>query len=502
MEKKKTSKAVWAVIAATLVVAVVALIIALVANNKAILVNGTKGLSAYELAVQDGYEGTLEQWLASLVGETGKDGKSAYDLAVENGYEGDVTTWLKSLVGSNGTNGTNGKSAYELAVDNGYMGSLDSLIGKDGLDGKDGKDGKDGLSAYELAVANGYKGSLTEWLASLVGAQGADGKSAYDLAVENGYDGTLQDWLAALVGATGKDGASAYELAVTHGYKGTEEEWINSLAGKDGKSAYEIAVEHGYTGTEEEWLASLKGADGKDGANGTDGVSVKSVRVNDDKHLIVTLSDGTEIDAGYVGVTDTPSSTTYTVIFKDYDGTVLKTESVAQGKSATAPANPSRDGYVFTGWDKAFSNITSDIVVTAQYEKITGAYLKCDDYSVDKGSTISIPVKLVNSTDPIKSLGISISNDSQNFNITKGSWSSDFDYEIANFNKTRLQGVATLSEQSVVSGDIFNLTLNVPNTAESGTYTLTISLKTTYFDSNEDEKEIPCTPVTISITVK
>ncbi|MBR5718140.1 MAG: InlB B-repeat-containing protein, partial [Clostridia bacterium] len=57
----------------------------------------------------------------------------------------------------------------------------------------------------------------------------------------------------------------------------------------------------------------------------------------------------------------------YTVTFKDWDGTVLKTEQVVEGGSATAPANPTRTGYTFTGWDKAFSNITANTVVTAQY---------------------------------------------------------------------------------------------------------------------------------------
>ena len=63
------------------------------------------------------------------------------------------------------------------------------------------------------------------------------------------------------------------------------------------------------------------------------------------------------------------ASVSYTVTFKDWDGTVLKTQTVASGGSASTPSNPTRDGYAFSGWDKDYNNVTSDLVVTAQYTK-------------------------------------------------------------------------------------------------------------------------------------
>ncbi|MBG0762266.1 InlB B-repeat-containing protein, partial [Acholeplasma laidlawii] len=53
--------------------------------------------------------------------------------------------------------------------------------------------------------------------------------------------------------------------------------------------------------------------------------------------------------------------------FKDYDGSEIKREQVEYGSGASAPADPSRVGYTFTGWDKAFSNITGELEVTATY---------------------------------------------------------------------------------------------------------------------------------------
>lgn len=164
-------------------------------------------------------------------------GPSAYDIAVTNGFQGTVQDFL------------------------------DSLKGEDGDDGLPGVDGSHGLSAYEIAQEAGFTGTEAEWLSSLVGAPGQDGidgdqgapgingQSAYDLAVESGFEGTLEDWLASLVGPKGQDGVD--------GTNGTDGE-----NGQDGKSAYELAVELGFEGDEATWILSLKGDKGEPGEKG------------------------------------------------------------------------------------------------------------------------------------------------------------------------------------------------------------------------------------------
>ena len=361
---------------------------------------GADGKSAYELAVENGYQGTLSEWLASLAGEAGGgNGKSAYELAVKNGYRGTEKEWLKSLVGKDGAAGNAGKSAYELAVESGFDGTLaewlDSLKGEagrdgedgrdgtDGIDGTDGKNGQNGKSAYQLAVAGGYKGTETAWLASLVGADGNDGLSAYELAVENGYRGDIQSWLASLVGE------SAYDIAVENGYRGTTEAWLASLIGPKGEDGLTPTIgENGNwwigdtdTGVSTRVDAGTIGdisinangywvingivlsvkAIGKDGA---DGVSVSNAYVDDRYILCMVLSNGTTLESGYVGPT-------YTVSFYDDGGALITAIAGVKHKTGvTAPAAPERDGYRFIGWDKSFDAVTSDLSVTARYERI------------------------------------------------------------------------------------------------------------------------------------
>ena len=60
---------------------------------------------------------------------------------------------------------------------------------------------------------------------------------------------------------------------------------------------------------------------------------------------------------------------TYKVTFVDHDDKVLKeTQTVEYNKAATAPANPTRENWTFTGWDKAFDHVQSDLTVKATYK--------------------------------------------------------------------------------------------------------------------------------------
>lgn len=46
--------------------------------REATLIKGEDGKSAYQVAVDNGFAGTQEEWLLSLHGKDGKDGKGGY----------------------------------------------------------------------------------------------------------------------------------------------------------------------------------------------------------------------------------------------------------------------------------------------------------------------------------------------------------------------------------------------------------------------------------------
>lgn len=98
-------------------------------------------------------------------GTTGLDGKSAYDLAVEQGFEGTVVEYLESLKGEKGAKGDTGAKGAK---------------GDKGDQGVAGADGKDGIDATNETVKNQNTGLDTKiWIGT---------QSEYDAVVTKDSD--------------------------------------------------------------------------------------------------------------------------------------------------------------------------------------------------------------------------------------------------------------------------------------------------------------------------
>ena len=118
-------------------------------------------------------------------GEKGTDGKSAYQIAVEQGYQGSESDWLSSLKGDKGDKGNTGAK------------------------GNPGQDGAEGKSAYAIAVEHGYEDSEDKWLLSLKGEKGDAGERG-----EKGDAGVAGKDGFSPIAAVAKDG-SAVTITIT-----------------------------------------------------------------------------------------------------------------------------------------------------------------------------------------------------------------------------------------------------------------------------------------------
>ena len=140
----------------------------------------------------------IDEKIASLHdGKDGENGKSAYEIAVQNGYDGTETDWLESLKGQKGDRGEKGEKG-----DAGAPGK-DGVNGKDGTNGVDGKNGTDGYSPTA---------TVTETDAGAV-ISITDKNGTTTATVKNGTSGTsvdLSDY------AKKADVATAIESAHTH----------------------------------------------------------------------------------------------------------------------------------------------------------------------------------------------------------------------------------------------------------------------------------------------
>lgn len=322
------------------------------------------GLSAYELAVEQGYKGDLNDWLKSL------DGKSAFEIAKENGYSGTEKEWNKAVANVSKQNksvitnaGFNKNGDFILTLLDGTdvnVSNVSNSKGKDGKNGTNGKNGKNGANGKDgrsitLASVNSegqlvitYSDGSSVNLDKLVGINGIDGKDGTD-----GKDGVGIN----TVNITG-DGQQI-NLGNVKGSKGdkgekgdTGEQGIQGIAGKDGKD--------GINGTN--GVDGKDGTNGKDGTDGQDGVGIANVTVSNEGALSVTLTNGTVLDLGNIkgangiGISKSEVNASGELVLTYTDGTVKNLGNVVGANGA--------DGQDGVGIKTVTLSSTGELMVT------------------------------------------------------------------------------------------------------------------------------------------
>ncbi len=199
-------------------------------------------ISADEVSVSE------ESGAAASVGEDLPRGKSAYEIAKENGFNGTETEWLASLkgepgaAGAPGKDGEDGKTPYVGDNGNWFVGSDDTGKPSRGEKGDKGDTGSPG--------AKGDKGEPGE--KGEPGSPGAKGDKGDPGATPNltiGSVTTLDAGQNATASITGESPDLTLNLGIPKGADGQP--------GTNGKTAYQYAQDGGYTGTEAEFAEKL-----------------------------------------------------------------------------------------------------------------------------------------------------------------------------------------------------------------------------------------------------
>ena len=182
----------------------------------------TKGyyLSAYGIAVKHGFEGTEEEWLLTLKGESLK-----YEEMTEEDkndvarrlLEAGVTAPPNTLTIGSVTKGENASASITGQSPNQVL----NLVLPKGDRGDKGNGIKEiQVGDYGLEDGSPYWRDLVIVLddGTITTVPGiSDGASAYWIAVQNGFEGTVEEWLESLKGEPGSGGGFAYEIG--HGLK-------------------------------------------------------------------------------------------------------------------------------------------------------------------------------------------------------------------------------------------------------------------------------------------
>ena len=254
-------------------------------------------------------------------GEKGEDGETPYIGENGNWWIGETDTGVKA-VGTDGADGTNGADGLTPSIgENGnwWIGETDTGVKAAGTDGTNGTNGADGLTPSIGENGNWWIGT-TDTGVKAAATDGADGKDGADGT--NGVDGRTpqlkigddnlwyvsydngQNWESLNVKATGEMGATGAQGE--KGDKGDQgEQGIQGVqgekgdAGADGASGQNgtngINGKNGVNGQD-----GQNGQDGKDGQDGTAGRGIDNAMIDNDGYLILTMTDGTTINAGLV----------------------------------------------------------------------------------------------------------------------------------------------------------------------------------------------------------
>ena len=284
---------------------------------------GSDGLSAYQLAQQAGFKGSLEEWLSSLKGKDGLAGKNAAEITTAT-ITGKTLTFkvsdnssysveLPLLKGDKGEAGLAGKDAPTInnaTIDGNTLtfdmsdGTKHSVIlpllkgdrGEAGLTGKDApKITNVTLSENTLTFDLSDSSTYSVVLPLLKGDRGEAGLAGKDAPKITGV--TLND--NNLTFALSDNSSYSVVLPLLKGDRGEK--------GENGLSAYQIAQQAGFHGTETDWLNSLKGVKGDSGLPGKDAPKITGVTLNDDQtQIIFTMSDGTHLESSFKAPTAIP----------------------------------------------------------------------------------------------------------------------------------------------------------------------------------------------------
>jgi hypothetical protein len=134
-------------------------------NLKVKGVKGDPGLSAYEIAVSNGFVGSEKEFLESLKGKDGEVVKQEVVREIVKEQPIIKTEIVKEVIKEVPLKAVDGKSAYEMWKTLGNKGSVEDYVMS--------LRGNDGLSAFELWQDQGHDGNESEFLEWL---RGEDGK--------------------------------------------------------------------------------------------------------------------------------------------------------------------------------------------------------------------------------------------------------------------------------------------------------------------------------------